>query len=261
MYEPIVRASRDLALTDVRFATDLYYQIQEYRKATANQKRESESAQEPGSLIDWTLDSMGTIEKSIKASLSKFSDGSEVGRWATSLTGIGPVLSAGLLAHIDIERAPTAGHIWSFAGLDPSKRWEKGKKRPWNARLKTLCWKIGDSFVKFSNHEECFYGHFYRERKAIEVSRNESDEYAEIARLTLEERTFKNKAVRAVYEGGKLPDGRIDLRARRWAVKLFLAHWHHVAYEVWRGEPPPRPYVLAQQGHAHYIAPPNWPMA
>src|SRR5581483_161544 len=25
--------------------------------------------------------------------------------------------------HIDIEKAPTAGHIWRFAGLDPTLRW------------------------------------------------------------------------------------------------------------------------------------------
>jgi hypothetical protein len=40
-----------------------------------------------------------------------------------SIKGIGPVIAAGLLANIDITKAPTAGHIWRFAGLDPSSKW------------------------------------------------------------------------------------------------------------------------------------------
>jgi hypothetical protein len=44
-----------------------------------------------------------------------------------------------LLARIDIVKAPTAGHIWRYAGLDPTVRWNKGEKRPWNAGLKVLC--------------------------------------------------------------------------------------------------------------------------
>ena len=41
--------------------------------------------------------------------------------------GIGPVIAAGLLANIDIKQAPTVGHIWRFAGLDPTNKWI-GKK-------------------------------------------------------------------------------------------------------------------------------------
>ena len=33
-----------------------------------------------------------------------------------------------------------------------------------------------------------------------------------------------------IYESGKLPQQRIDAQAQRYAVKIFLAHWHAVAY-------------------------------
>ena len=64
------------------------------------------------------------------------------------------------------------------------------------------------------------------------------------------------------YLEGKLPPARIHLRAKRWAVKLFLAHYHHVLYESTHGTPPPKPYILAKDPelHTHFIAPPNWPM-
>ncbi len=56
------------------------------------------------------------------------------------------------------------------------------------------------------------------------------------------------------------PAERIQLRAQRYAVKLFLAHLHHVWHEIAFGTPPPKPFVIEHMGRAHYIAPPNWPM-
>ena len=56
---------------------------------------------------------------------------------------------------------------------------------------------------------------------------------------------------------GKLPDGRLHLRAQRYAVKLFLAHWHEVAYRNRYDKAPPLPYPIAHLGHAHVIAAPQ----
>ena len=56
-------------------------------------------------------------------------------------------ISAGLMANIDITKVQTAGQIQAFAGLDPTREWNKGEKRPYNARLKALCWKIGQCFI------------------------------------------------------------------------------------------------------------------
>ena len=33
-----------------------------------------------------------------------------------------------------------------------------------------------------------------------------------------------------IYESGKLPQESIDAQAQRYAVKIFLAHWHAVAH-------------------------------
>ncbi len=105
-----------------------------------------------------------------------------MGKWAMEQCGIGPVLSAGLLVHLEIEQAPTAGHLWSYAGFDPTREWKKGEKRPFNAKLKTLCFKIGESFVKVKSREQDVYGKIYKERKALEMSRNEQGLFAEQAK-------------------------------------------------------------------------------
>jgi len=298
---------------DARFLVDAYYQVQEARKAADNQFRSLTGG--PVQLIEWLCGNLASLEAKIKTLLKWYADGRVPGVWAQSIVGIGPVIAAGLSAHIDIARAQTVGHIWRFAGLDPTRQWKsteavtkelsalgikgtlddetfaracsafgcdvgatqafldhapKGPKtrtasnvakafsrRPWNADLKVLCWKIGQSFVKVCNHEEDIYGHLYQQRKAYEVAKNEAGDYADQAAATLEK--VPAHAQRAIYKTGQLPPGRIDQRAQRWATKLFLAHWHHVAYETQYGTPPPKPYVIEHMGHVNLMGPPNWP--
>ena len=236
-----------------RALVDVYYRWQEHRIALANQARAARTDEEPTLLLDHFAAQVATLEKQMVGVLDEWTEAHEVGRWSKAQKGIGPVLAAGLLAHIDIEKAHTAGAIWRFAGLDPTVTWGKGEKRPWNADLKVLCWKIGDSFVKVSGKNDAFYGQLYRQRKTIEVEKNQAGAFAETAVATLAAKKFKDKKTRELYEAGTLPDGRIDLRARRWAVKIFLAHWFEVAYEDHYGKPAPLPYPIAQLGHVHKI--------
>jgi len=242
---------------DVRYAVDAYYQLQRNRIAGAGQARSAESDAESHFLADYLESQSFVQERSLKNFLGEWAKQLEAGRWAMRQYGIGPVIAAGLLAHIDIEKAPTVGHIWRFAGLDPTVQWSKGQKRPWNARLKVICWKAGESFKKFSNREDCFYGHLYRQRKELEVSRNEAGAFADQAAATLAAKKFGDNDTRAAYEAGKLPAGRLDLRATRWAVKIFLAHLHEVMYLDRYKTMPPKPYVLEHGGHAHRIVRPD----
>lgn len=302
------RAVSMMTMESTRRLVDMYYQIQEFRKAADNHGRD-----EPGSVSQWVYDEMRRTEATIVRMLDAHSDRFPAGRWAKSQYGIGPVLAAGLLAYLDVRRSRTAGGFWRFAGQDPSVEWlgvdkaaaliasyrggaTGGKptaadiaalaalsnrripldrddpwtwltlrkhlaRPPYNAKLKVLVWKIGQSFVKFSGHPECVYGHLYAERKAYEEIRNERGDYADQAAAALTSKRWGENETKACYEAGRLPPGRIVLRAQRYAAKLFLAHLHHVMFEVEYGKPPPRPYILEQEGHTHYLAPPGWPMA
>lgn len=264
-FEPITRLSKDLKQATVtlsqreaRYLVNSYYQIQEYRKASDNQERELNTRQEPHSTLAWLSDNMEKLEMQICRALDAYSAASPVGQWSRSVRGIGPVIAAGLLAHIDIEKAPTVGHIWSFAGLNPLAEWKKGEKRPWNADLKVLCWKIGESFVKVCNRDDAYYGNIYQVRKEKELERNEAGLFREQAEIKLKKfKIGKDTDAYQWYSQGKLPPAHLHARAKRYAVKLFLAHWHEVAYRDHFKQPPPKPYPIAILQHAHYIAPPG----
>lgn len=289
------RLSKDIRLAaatmsgrEVRVLVDMYYQRQEARKRNSNQKRAKDQEVDDGSaaVIGWLLDNDKRVESAIRSVLGVWSNTYVVGQWAQSQYGIGPVISAGLIAHLcntfyrpeqkqksgrkmvvkDGEEAsflaPHLGHIYSFAGLAVGQKWEKGKVRPWNARLKTLTWKVGQSFMKFSKRPQCFYGHLYRQQKEVYQAKNDAKEYAETAAQILTEKNW-NKSTDAYKHltSGHLPPAQIDARARRWAVKIFLSHWFQVAYEDHYKRSAPEPFPHAHLGHVDKIEPPGWPMS
>jgi hypothetical protein len=240
---------------------DAYYAMQEDRIRAAHQVRSLGEAAEPNSLMAWLLDQRESLEKQVARALDAYSAGHVIGQWMRSQAGIGPIIAAGMLAQIDITKAPTAGHIWRFAGLDPSVRWNKGEKRPWNASLKRLCWNAGESFVRVSGNEHALYGQLYKQRKEIEERKNAAGDFADQAAASLAAKKFgADTQARAHYEAGRLPPARVHLRAKRWSVKIFLSHLQEVWWEHDTGTKPPAPYAMAFAGHAHKIPPPNWPM-
>lgn len=256
MTKDLVDASVKLNRQEARFLVNRYYQMQESRKRTDNQVLAL--GEEPHAALTWLSQQDQTLELQIKRALDKYSASHPVGEWSRTVFGIGPVIAAGLLAYVDIEKAPTAGAIWRFGGYDPTMIWEKGQRRPWNADLKVLFWKIGQSFMKGSGNENCMYGNLYKVRKDYEIARNESGANAETAAVWLP-RVGKETQAYGHYKSGKLPPSQIDARARRWAVKLFIAHWHEVAYEYHFRKPAPNPYPIVHLGHVHKIEVPNKP--
>lgn len=258
----IKNAGTTLSKEEARYLVDLYYQMQEYRKASDNQVRQlqKEDNKEPHETLAFFANNFRTLERNIKSVLQVYAESKPIGQWMLSICGIGPVISAGLMANIDITKVQTAGQIQAFAGLDPTREWHKSEKRPYNARLKTLCWKIGQCFIKVQNNEEDVYGKIFAIRKAYEIERNEKGELADQAKAKLERFNIK-KTTDAYkwYSQGKLPPAHINQRASRYAVKIFLSHLFSVWYEMEHKEKPPKPYAIAILNHAHEIPIPNWP--
>ncbi len=336
---PIQRMSRDLRAAsatlgdnEARHLVDSYYIMQEDRKRAAGQIRALSENDEPHSIITWLHDQSETLERQIKSALDVYTSKHAMGDWMRQVYGIGPVISAGLLAHIymgywcevchgrskedcaarqrdrkrklprhkyvPIESCPTVGHIWSFAGWigDKQRPWEKGKLRPYNAKFRTLLWKTGQSFMKFSNVEECYYGRHYREQKDRYIINNDdggfiikANERADTVNKdtdawpwyngcypegasslydrtgaglkTKEKQEAKIEYLKTVRQDPgtglfMLPPGHIDAMARRWAVKLFLAHLQGEWYKRKFNKPPPLPYPIAHMGHTHFIPSP-----
>ena len=339
----LLDAAKTLDRREARYLVGLYYQKQEDRKRTAGQIRALTENEEPCGAIGWFNNLDSRMEEQLKGALGKYALGDSLGRWSLEQKGIGPVMSAGLLAHIDIKQAPVVSHIWRYAGLDPTIKWlsavesekiakkygilrtdkkvsaqkitevasilksreelfikkiknSKGNitgasfidgmaKRPWNEALKTLCWKIGESFVKVSGKEEAYYGKLYLKRKDYEVAKNTAGVYSDQAAsrmnhvgktteayswyagcypaqvlnnyydLSRDDQVKLCKTLRGDPGSGiaMLSPGHIYSRAKRWAVKIFLAHWHEQAYREKLGMEPPLPYAIAYLDHAHHL--------
>jgi hypothetical protein len=318
--EDVKEAVENLTLDSIRFLVSMYYTYQKPRIAFT-QQRNHLSDEEQGNLTISSFSKLSmSCERFIQTVMEHFSHVHPITAWCVANRGVGPVLSAGLLAHIRILNdkgdviCPTVGHIWSFAGWDPTRKWissenartaikrqgfepsslklidreaidkivedlggdrrilfglrnpKEGEeirvkdlyntlvKRPHNAEFKKLCFKLGESFMHVSGHEERNYGHIYRERKEFETEKNANGDYADQAALH-EKRVGASTEARKWYKKGMLPPGHIHARAKRYAVKIFLAHLHEVMYRYYVKAAPPKPYPIVHLGHAHEIRP------
>lgn len=328
MKKDIKEGAKTLGKHEARFLVDLYYQIQDFRIITKNQIRAitQSDTNEPHETIAFFSKQFETIENDIKKILDVYTSNNPVGIWAKSIVGIGPVISAGLIANLDVKDKPTAGHFWSYCGLNDYNRPWQGKekvkkiidevlgnkknkdityedfctcciktqwkpenliqaigkdgkkifynaegteykfkkediiaqcsKRPYNAKMKTLCWKIGQSFVKVSNNPNDVYGKIYQARKAYELEKNERGDYKEQA-LAKAEKVGKTTEAYKWYSEGKLPPAHIQARCERYAVRIFLSHLQKVMYMAEYGVEPPKPFAISILGHAHEIPVPN----
>jgi len=260
--EPITMLSKDLksaffkgkvevSKNEIRFLVELYYKVQEMRKATGGQIRAAEEAGDSAHLLWWFHRGQVKVERQIYTIMDVWTDKFEAARWAKSVFGIGPVLSAGLQAHVDLDRTTTYSKMIRFGGWDPTVIWRKGEKRPWNPALKKLFWLIGDGFMKRWNHPRCKYGHFIKRKWDLEKLRNERGDFADSAVYSLEDKKYgKTTEAYKHYKEGRLPPARILLRAERKGVKLFLSHWYETAYAVHYGKPAPECYQFVHmEGH------------
>ena len=108
--------------------------------------------------------------------------------------------------------------------------------------------------IKVSGNPKSLYGKLWSERKAKEIEANERGEYADQAKKILQTKKIgKDTEAYKHYSKDRLPPGQIHARAKRWAVKIFLAHWFEQAYRLKYGKEPPLPYVVEHLGHVHQI--------
>jgi len=122
--------------------------------------------------------------------------------------------------------------------------------RPWNTRLKKLCFLIGESFVKVSGKDDAYYGQVYNERRIYEDAKNKNLDYKDQADEKLKTIGKSTEAYKS-YVKGMLPDGHLYMRAKRYAVKLFLSHYHAQGFRLLLGKEPPVPFPIAHLGHIH----------
>lgn len=117
----------------------------------------------------------------------------------------------------------TVSQLWAFCGMHTvdghAPRRKRGEQVNWSPAMRTLCYKIGEQFVRQGD----IYRQYYDVYKARKTQENESRD---------EPRS----------------KGHIHNMSKRYAVKRFLADF----WEQWRrmeGLPVREPYVIGQLGH------------
>lgn len=130
-------------------------------------------------------------------------------------------------------------------------------KPPYNSQAKQLVYLLGESFVKVSGKPNSLYGRLYKERKALEITRNDSGEYADQAAFYLNDKKWgKDTESYKAYTEGKLPDVQIHRRAKRHAVKMFISHLFEAMYMNKYHRPMKDDiYPIAHLNHSDYIGP------
>ena len=103
------------------------------------------------------------------------------------------------------------------------------------------------------------YGKLYLERKAYEQKRNDNGDLAATAAERLKQAKQKklDAGLIELFVSGKLPAMALHERAKRWAVKVFLAHYHAAAQCSPLMERTAAPVPIAHLGHAHLIKGPS----
>lgn len=328
---------REMSLREARYLADTYYQMQNDRIREGNRRIQAEKAGEACLAINWLHEQSHSLEKRVGSMLDIWSDAHPVTRWAKANKGIGPVFSSVLFAYFDVTKAPHAGHLHSFCGLNPTMVWmgaeafekkiraflphvkseltteeilklcdefkrnprnvmrffdtpikmleddadeddeEEAEKKdkplkypartvtsfakylsrpPFNPNLKRLCWLMGESFVKIQNSDGPNYGKLSVERKHYETKINDAGGYAaEAARLLSVKNYSKGTETYKALSAGRLSKGHLHSRSKRWAVKIFLSHFHAAAFYNHYGTDAPAPYVMEHMGHTHMIEP------
>jgi len=189
-------------------------------------------------------------------------------KFLEKIKGISAILSANLIKEFGYcENAQYISSLWKYCGMHvndgqaPVRK--KGEKLEFDARLRTMVWKISDSFVK---QRTPFYRKIYDKEKKKQVKM--LDGFLE--GLSKEDLKKFNKLKKEKSDGTKRKKMRdfvskvdpkapvslmnAELRARRKMVKIFLAHYWQACKEL-TNQKIDDPYVKGKLKHKRIS---NW---
>ncbi len=190
------------------------------------------------------------------------------------IKGISTILSANMIKNFGYcERYEHISSLWKHVGMHVvegfAPKREKGKTLDFNPKLRTLVWKISDSFVK---QRTPYYREVYDAEKTrlANIGVFETDISNRIKGDLLGEDIGKMKAEARITAANfpkilklkkgetkikiMLSKGHIEARARRKMVKLFLSHYWLMARKL-KKLPISEPYVIEKLGHSHFTTP------
>lgn len=172
--------------------------------------------------------------------------------WFNKIKGVGRENIGKVVGFINIERAPTISALWKFAGYSVDKETNTapvrviGEKLTYCSRLRSMCWRLGDSLIKADG----VYHERYKEYKKQYEQRCEQRGIKIVPALSLpKDKDGKHRETETI-----ISKGHVHNMALRKMMKLFLA----CLWLYWRkavGLPVTDPWIIGREGHSRVIMP------
>jgi hypothetical protein len=199
--------------------------------------------------LGFLLDQIKAREGHARVLLDIYSDNHPVGAKMKEVKGIGPVIAAGLLAHVNMDRATTYGKILAYGGFNPNMVWNKGELRPFCAEFRSILIHAKRVFQFLSGNPTSYFGMHFKRYKNLIIAQNENGGMKEAAAAKLAKFNYRHetKAYQCYIEG-KLPPAHITQLAGTKTLKLFIGCLHKYWSEH-LGRSAPLPYAVEHMGH------------
>lgn len=169
------------------------------------------------------------LEAKYKVLMMGYIEGEPIWKaYLSHVRGLGPVLSANLIKSFgDCSKYEHISSLWKHCGLHvvdgSAPKRKRGEKIDYNPKLRTMMWKIGDSFIKQNSP---VFRQIYDSEKAKQMAR-----------------TDENKPKSKMHG---------HLRAMRKMVKIFLSTYWVASRELAK-LPVSLPFVEEKLGHTGII--------
>lgn len=219
------------ALVDTRDRQIQKARLQFGNRLNAINRGDDESIAEQATIVQHWYTRFMELEKELDDDIKQEVARYPIYDYVTAIKGIGPTLSAKLIAMIDISKDPHVSSLWRYAGLavinGERERPVKGEKLHYNKRVKTTCYLVAESFLRSSSPYRAEYD---KARAHYAVTRPD------------------------------WTDGHCHNASMRKMAKLFLQHlW--ITWRQLENLPISKPYVHEKLGHTHYLPPEDygWP--
>jgi hypothetical protein len=246
VFEDAKDAAKVLKEREAQFLCGMYLKFQKERVGI--QQRTKTLPDEPNRALTFILEEFSAREENMKILMDVYTDKHPIAYEMKKIKGIGPVIAAGYVAHVDMSRVNYFGQVLSYGGYSPSVVWKKGEKRPFNMSFRAVLIHAGRSFLFASGYPDSYFGAHYRMFKRMIEARNENGEYAEKAASKLEKYNIgKTTQAYSAYSKGKLPKGHIIALAKFKCVSLFVG----IVHDHWSKQlgKPIFPYPFEYMGH------------
>lgn len=218
------------ALVDLRDKQIQKARIQFSNRLSAIDRGDDPSNADQREVVERWLNNFDVLEQELNKDIARAVKRFDIYDYVTAVHGIGPGLAAKLVSMINIERSDTVSQLWRYAGYavidGEAEKKKKGEKMKYNARLKTVVFQIGSSFLKTGSPYADVY---YQNKEYYEANRDWTPLHCHLASM-------------------------------RKMGKLFLSH----LWVVWRtieGLDTREPYAHDKMGHSTLYMPQDfgWP--